>query len=96
MSEDHDQRRHLRIPGYTEAPMLLEFPLPDSKEFKTVFGLILDLSYSGRACICLSDIRLEEHAQIYWRESEKIHTPCRLVNMKILDKNVYRLGIEML
>ena len=96
MSEDQDRRRHLRIPGYTEGPVLLEIPLPDSKEFETVNCLMLNSSYSGCACICVGDIHLEEHAQMYLRESENIRTPCRLVELKILDKNVYRLAFEIL
>jgi hypothetical protein len=94
-SKEKNLRKHLRYrdPDST----VFHFFSKDSGNKETHFaGLIINESFKGMAIVFVGDDHYAKGDIIFWKETDSIHTACKVVRCSCLEDDVYSLALQII
>lgn len=89
--KDSNRRAHLRYRDPEST--VYNFKNPNVEVGQEFMGLVVNESFNGMAVVIVGDGNLEPGETIFWKETDNIETPCKVIRCFKLEEDIYRLAL---
>lgn len=90
-----NRRSHLRYRD-PDSKVLNLFTIDEADGSKRPFiGLIVNESFTGMACVYVGEKELNKAEELFWEETDQIHTKLQVIRCYELTEDVYYLALKI-